>query len=108
MYAQLTDKLHVMSPEEAFNQKRNLTHINIHFCGPFIFEFIKESKEIILATKKDVEREINDLVPVKIELLNQKIVLINFDFVLSMIVENSHLHNGKFLNAELSYMWSNS
>lgn len=58
---------------------------SIRFCRPIILEFIKESKEVILATKNDIEKEMNELTPVKVELLNDKIILVDFDFVLSMI-----------------------
>lgn len=58
---------------------------SIRFCRPFLLQFIKESKELILATKMEVEKEMSELTPVKVELQNGKCVLIDFDFVLSMI-----------------------
>lgn len=58
---------------------------SIRFCRPIMLEFIKESKELILATKNDIEKEIFELTPVKVELVNDRIILVDFDFVLSMI-----------------------
>lgn len=60
---------------------------SIRYCRPLILEFIKESKEVILATKMQVEKEMSELTPVKVELTNakDKFILVDFDFVLSMI-----------------------
>jgi hypothetical protein len=58
---------------------------SIRFCRPIMLEFIKESKEVILATKKELEKEMCELTPVEVELSNGKTVLVDFDFVLSMI-----------------------
>ena len=58
---------------------------SIRFCRPIILEFIKESKEIILATKQELDKEMGELAPVEVELSNGKSILVDFDFVLSMI-----------------------
>ena len=48
-------------------------------------EFIKECKDVVLKTKVDVKKEIEDLEPIKVDLSNGKYVIIDFAFVMSMI-----------------------
>lgn len=79
------------------NDQKNIIWYNpmpqsIRFCRPFILEFIKESREIIIATKKATEKEMSELTPVQVELTsaNGKSILVDFNFALSMI-------NGKVL-----------
>ncbi|XP_062559133.1 uncharacterized protein LOC134223925 isoform X1 [Armigeres subalbatus] len=69
----------------------NLTPQSIRFCRPIMLEFIKESKEMVLNTKRYIENQISELVPVKIQLSNDEFVLVDFIFVMSMI-------DGKVLN----------
>lgn len=63
----------------------NPTPQSIRFCRPIMLQFIKESREIILKTKHDLEKEMCELTPLKIDLPGDKFVLIDFNFVLSMI-----------------------
>ncbi|XP_062543340.1 uncharacterized protein LOC134210917 [Armigeres subalbatus] len=56
-----------------------------------MLEFVKESKEVVIDCKNTIERELSELVPVKIDLEQEKYVLVDFDFVMSMV-------DGKVLN----------
>lgn len=58
---------------------------SVRFCRPIILEFIKETKEIVLKTKEEVELEFSNLKPVQVELSEEKSVSVSFDFVMSMI-----------------------
>ncbi|GAB0087959.1 uncharacterized protein DMENIID0001_023290 [Sergentomyia squamirostris] len=63
----------------------NPTPQSVRFCRPIILEFAKETYEFVRRTKKNVEDEISGLVNVKINLTDNKFVLIDFTFVMSMI-----------------------
>lgn len=69
----------------------NLTPQSVRYCRPILLEFVKESKQIVIDCKNSIDKEISELVPVKINLAQDKYVLVDFDFVMSMI-------DGKVLN----------
>lgn len=69
----------------------NLTPQSIRYCRPIMLEFVKESKQVVIDCKNTIERELSELVPVKIDLEQEKYVLVDFDFVMSMV-------DGKVLN----------
>lgn len=58
---------------------------SIRFCRPIFLDFVKESKHIILKTKCEIENEILELNPVKIIVVGDKYIHVQFKFVLSMI-----------------------
>lgn len=81
-----------LTPIQLFmlNDRSNIFWLNpmpqsIRYCRPLILQFIKESKAIILKTKSEIESEIRELAPININLPNEKNILVDFDFVLSMI-----------------------
>jgi hypothetical protein len=70
----------------------NLTPQSVRFCSPISIEFIKESKEVVMRTKEEVEKEIAQLEYHRVDLTpncsdkdRKKYALICFCFILSMI-----------------------
>lgn len=63
----------------------NLSPQSIRFCRPIMLEFVKESKVVVLNNKQSIEKQMSELVPVAVKLTNGESVLVDFDFVMSMI-----------------------
>lgn len=64
---------------------------SVHFCRPILFQYAKESSEIIKSTVNDIKKQISELQPCVLEMKNGKTVLIDYEFFLTMI-------DGKVLN----------
>ena len=58
---------------------------SVRICRPVRLDYIKESKETVLRVKAEIEAEMAELGPFLIELPNEKTVLVDFDFVMTMI-----------------------
>ncbi|XP_062538769.1 uncharacterized protein LOC134207057 [Armigeres subalbatus] len=80
----------------------NLTPQSIRYCRPIMLEFVKESKQVVIDCKNTIKRELSELVPVKIDLEQEKYVLVDFDFVMSKVdgIEDS---KGSVLEEKTAY-----
>lgn len=68
---------------------RNLMPQSIRFCRPIEFEFIRDTNEVRLEKKREMEAEMRNLEPVKVDLPNGKFVSIDFDFIRCQSDENT-------------------
>lgn len=75
----------ILETNDSMTIWKNQCTSSVRFCRPIILEFVKESKELNVQTKLDVEKEIEDLEATLIFLPNGKTISVTYEFHLSMV-----------------------
>lgn len=69
----------------------NRTPQSVRFCRPLKMEFAKETKDHILAEKNDLDRQIINLTPCVVTIINERKITVSYDLHMTLI-------DGKVLN----------
>ena len=58
---------------------------SVHYCRPIMFQFARESAELIRTTVKDIEEQISKIKPTKLQIGEGKYIECNYEFHLTMV-----------------------